>query len=354
MTKPKASNPDEESVGDARIDEAYALLKDGAPMRIKVGGQWATVTPHPYALLFPIVTREEFDALVADVAKHGFQHFPHLRDPDPRATTASTFSYGGDLEVVEGRHRVATAYALSKNISCEKFVGTDEDARVLVVSSNLHRRHLTKAQEALVVCETFLPIAKAEAEERHREGSAKGGKATATGREPSEGEEATATGRHPSAAEEASRMSGGLVGSRSVERMQIVTREDTPVTHERVWSGQTSSVLAAYKEAKAEIDEREAAAAAAAKAAAEPEEETPGLTEAPRLPRIVGIGNGLEKAAASIFKDIEKLRAGMRPLASADDQRELLIAIQSMLAEWFHILDRDDEDSTPAPPGEAF
>jgi hypothetical protein len=343
MTKPKASNPDEESVGDARIDEAYTLLKDGAPMRIKVGGQWATVTPHPYALLFPVVSREMFGALVADVAENGFQHFPHLRDP--RATSASTFSYGGDLEVVEGRHRVATAYALSKSISCEKFYGTDEEARVLVVSSNLHRRHLTKAQEALVVCETFLPIAKAHAEERMREGGAKGGKGSLSGGTPSGGEKPSLK-----AAEEASVMSGGLV-----ERMQIVTREDTPVTHERVWTGQTTSVLAAYKEARAEIAEREEAAAAAAKAAAEPEEETPGLTEAPRLPKIVGIGNGLEKAAASIFKDIEKLRAGMRPLASADDQRELLIAIESMLAEWFHILDRDDDDATPSPPaGEAF
>lgn len=337
MTKSKST--DGEAVGEARIDEAYAFLKDGGPMRVKVGGQWSVVTPHPASLLFPIVSREEFGALCADVAEHGFQQFPHLATPG--ATTASGFSYGGELWVIEGRHRVAAAYALNKSLSVEKFFGTDEEARVLVVSSNLHRRHLTKAQEALVVVETFLPIAKANAEERRRKGGAHGGSASAKASSAS----AEAVLR---AADEASLMSGKLVSRASIERMQVITREDTPITHERVWTGAVISVLAAHNEARAEIEAREAEAKAAAKEAS---------AKTPRRPKTWEVGPSLGKAIEVLSKDVQQLRHGVRPITDPERQRELLIEVQGLISEWFSLLDQDDDPrSVPAKPpaGEPF
>ena len=94
---------------------------------------WPADAPvHPAAELFPLMTGAEFAVLTEDIAENGLTH-PIVRTPDGA--------------VLDGRNR----YRACLDAGVEPvFTVHDGDAWRFVVSSNLHRRHLTDGQRTLI------------------------------------------------------------------------------------------------------------------------------------------------------------------------------------------------------------
>lgn len=89
---------------------------------------------HPAAELFPVMDEAAFAALVADIAAHG-QREPILIL---------------DGQVIDGRHRLRACEQLGLDPLVREVSADDGDPFGLVVSLNLHRRHLTESQRAMV------------------------------------------------------------------------------------------------------------------------------------------------------------------------------------------------------------
>ena len=90
--------------------------------------------PHPFALLFPPMTKEAFKGLAADIRANGLN------------TPIVTFKD----KTLEGIHRERACVETGVGLRYTSFQGNDDEALALVVSANLHRRHLTKSQRAMV------------------------------------------------------------------------------------------------------------------------------------------------------------------------------------------------------------
>lgn len=89
---------------------------------------------HPAAELFPQMSDEDFDALVADIKENG------LRDP---------IVIWADDRLIDGRHRLKACKKLGIEPEVRQ-IGGDVDPYKFVVSTNLHRRHLTESQRSMV------------------------------------------------------------------------------------------------------------------------------------------------------------------------------------------------------------
>ena len=85
---------------------------------------------HPYADAFPMLPDDDLDALAADIAAHGQRH--------PILLTR-------DGVLVDGRNRLAACVRAKVD---PVFAVFDGDPVALIVSENLQRRDLTKAQKA--------------------------------------------------------------------------------------------------------------------------------------------------------------------------------------------------------------
>ncbi len=86
--------------------------------------------PHPLGELFPLIEGPEFDALVADIRKHGKLLFP--------ITT-----YEG--QILDGRNRYRACRAANVEPKFESYAGDDPTGFVL--SANIARRHLAPEQK---------------------------------------------------------------------------------------------------------------------------------------------------------------------------------------------------------------
>ena len=89
---------------------------------------------HPAAELFPVMDEAVFAALVADIAAHG-QREPILVL---------------DGQVIDGRHRLRACEQLGLEPLVRQVSADDGDPFGLVVSLNLHRRHLSEGQRAII------------------------------------------------------------------------------------------------------------------------------------------------------------------------------------------------------------
>lgn len=87
---------------------------------------------HRLANLFPLIEGQAYQDLMADVLRHG------VREP--------VWLYEG--QVLDGRNRYRAAQAMGVECPFREYEG--QDATAFVVSINLHRRHLTESQRALV------------------------------------------------------------------------------------------------------------------------------------------------------------------------------------------------------------
>lgn len=105
------------------------------------------ISIHPAADLFPLLGADELGKLAADIEANG------LRNP--------VILYHG--EVLDGRNRLAACELAGVEPRFTSYEGADPVA--FVISTNLHRRHLSAAQLVAVSLEA-LPMFEAEARER--------------------------------------------------------------------------------------------------------------------------------------------------------------------------------------------
>ena len=104
---------------------------------------------HPVANIFPLMTGAEYDALVSDIAEHGQREAIWLHT---------------DGRIIDGRNRYRACCDLGLVPECKTWDGSGS-LIAFVVSLNLHRRHLTSSQRAVVALD-ILPMLEAEARER--------------------------------------------------------------------------------------------------------------------------------------------------------------------------------------------
>lgn len=87
---------------------------------------------HPIANVFPLISGQEFDELVADVREHG------VREP--------AVLYEG--AILDGRNRWRAS--LEANVDCPTVEYRGDDPVAFVVSLNLRRRHMDESQRSAV------------------------------------------------------------------------------------------------------------------------------------------------------------------------------------------------------------
>lgn len=88
---------------------------------------------HEAAELFPIITGPDFDALVEDIRSNGL-HDPVVLDTEGR--------------IIDGRNRARACERIGLRPQTITYKG--DDVLQFVVSHNLHRRHLTDSQRAMI------------------------------------------------------------------------------------------------------------------------------------------------------------------------------------------------------------
>lgn len=110
----------------------------------------ATYAIHPLADLIPAMTDGQYAELRDDIAAHGLRQpivlFEHM--------------------VLDGRHRLRACEEIGATAQFEEYIGDEPAAHVL--SLNLHRRHLSTSQRAMIATD-FLPHL--EEESRRRQGA---------------------------------------------------------------------------------------------------------------------------------------------------------------------------------------
>src|SRR5438132_10361625 len=112
---------------------------------------------HPYAELFQGMSHPEFDRLCGDIAVNGLQDEIVL--------------YEG--KVLEGRNRYLACLARMVPPRFREYAGECDSPLRFVVSRNLHRRHLTESQRALVAAR-LKPLFEEEARQRQQAALKKG------------------------------------------------------------------------------------------------------------------------------------------------------------------------------------
>lgn len=111
-----------------------------------------TLKAHPLAGLFPLIEGQHFDELVTDIRSHG------LREP--------IWLYQG--QILDGRNRYRACIEASVTPQVREYIG--DDPLGFVLSLNLHRRHLTDGQKAVLALD-ILPHLEEQARERQAHGS---------------------------------------------------------------------------------------------------------------------------------------------------------------------------------------
>lgn len=89
---------------------------------------------HPIADVFPAMAEAEYAALRADIAAHG------QREP--------IWLWQG--QVIDGRHRLRACRDLQREPLTREWDGDEESVQSFVAALNLHRRHLSESQRAMV------------------------------------------------------------------------------------------------------------------------------------------------------------------------------------------------------------
>lgn len=176
---------------------------------------------HPAADMFPMLGAAEFRELVADIVRHG------QREP---------VKVWRGL-VVDGRNREAACRAAGIEPVVEHLPEdmSDADIRRLVVSLNIHRRHLTAGQRAAIAGDLLEPL-KAEAKERQREAARQTNEAL--GRDTLRTNCDEASPGDFDSADEAAKLTGS---SRvAVYRDQALRRDAAPELHDEVRAGRLS------------------------------------------------------------------------------------------------------------------
>ena len=107
---------------------------DAAPLYV-----WsaAPLSVHPVAELFPLLSHDDLEALADDIETNG-QRDPILMYVD---------------QIIDGRNRHAACVLKGIEPKTEQYTGNPADIPALIISKNLHRRHLTTDQRAAIAAE---------------------------------------------------------------------------------------------------------------------------------------------------------------------------------------------------------
>lgn len=97
---------------------------------------------HPFADKFPDMPSDQYAALEADIEAHG------VREP--------VVVHKG--QIIDGKHRWRACHELGVKCPTAEWGGKDDDLWAWIVSKNLHRRHLTEAQRAMIAAEASIPV----------------------------------------------------------------------------------------------------------------------------------------------------------------------------------------------------
>jgi N6-adenosine-specific RNA methylase IME4/plasmid stability protein len=108
-----------------------------------------TLPPHPAAALFPLMPEAELRALADDIRAHG------LAEP-------VVVHHG---QVVDGRNRIAACSMAGVEARTVEWSG-EGDPTTWIVSVNLHRRHLTESQRAMIAARLRPALPTAQGERR--------------------------------------------------------------------------------------------------------------------------------------------------------------------------------------------
>jgi protein gp37/ParB-like chromosome segregation protein Spo0J len=100
---------------------------------LPVGGE-AVVKIHPVALLFPKMSAEEFTGLVESIRANGL--LQRIVEHDG--------------QIVDGRNRFEACKEAGVEPRFVKYAGKAQELTQFIIGSNLHRRHLTESQRALI------------------------------------------------------------------------------------------------------------------------------------------------------------------------------------------------------------
>lgn len=106
---------------------------------------------HPASEIFPLMTDDQFEKLVGDIAEHGLLE--------------SIVLYEG--KILDGRNRYRACRKLGIGFSTEEAWLGEQSPVEYTLSKNLHRRHLTSAQRAALALD-LLPALSERAAERQR------------------------------------------------------------------------------------------------------------------------------------------------------------------------------------------
>ena len=106
-------------------------MNEALPAR---NGLMRNFTLHPATDLFPEMDAAAFEALVADIAHNGQQEPIVIQDG----------------QVIDGRHRLRACERLGIDPRVREVRPEEGHAIALIISLNLHRRHLTDSQRAMV------------------------------------------------------------------------------------------------------------------------------------------------------------------------------------------------------------
>lgn len=175
---------------------------------------------HPYAELFPLLDGDDFEKLKADIAENGLQQ-PVLLSSDGR--------------IADGRNRYRACYELGIDPDYITHRGDDASLLKRVISLNLHRRHLTAGQRAMLALE-IKPIFEAQALENKRVGAEKA-RQHKDGLIPDNCPESTEETEPVEASDEAGKTVG--VSGKSVSRAETIAKT-SPALKQAVQSGDVS------------------------------------------------------------------------------------------------------------------
>ena len=172
---------------------------------------------HPFAKLFPMLPDDRLQELADDIAAHGQQQ-PIVIDDEER--------------ILDGRNRAAACLLAGVQPICEPFVGSERQKLDLVVSLNIHRRHLTESQRAMIAAKV--------SETDTSGGAAKGNRHASKGKTTSQICEVESRVTSTAAAEALA------VSPRSVSSARKVNEKGTPELQQAVTDGDISVSAAAH------------------------------------------------------------------------------------------------------------
>lgn len=193
-------------------------------------------TDHPIAELFPLMSESELQELADDIRDNGQRE--------------DIIVY--QARIIDGRNRYRACLLADVEPRVRSYIGTDPIRDVL--SWNLHRRHLTTSQRAMVAT-AVLPMLEEQARERMHEA----GKAAGRGR-PKQAEKGSANLHTPNDSEEEHRSASDAATMLNVSPRSVATAKKVaaaaPELAEKVKAGEVSLNAAAQEVKRAETAQK--------------------------------------------------------------------------------------------------